>query len=121
MHYSLLTIARPIPGNTVVCGVVPQGRVDSTVCAGTLLHMTGCGYGCSPSLTTNVFSPYPLPFSPPVSFFPLPSLPLSSHSIPLPLPPISLGGNCKTVLITTVTPAMVSYTESLSSLKFANK
>jgi kinesin family protein 3/17 len=33
----------------------------------------------------------------------------------------SLGGNCKTVIITTITPSSTSYQESLSSLKFANK
>ncbi|XP_065839582.1 uncharacterized protein [Oscarella lobularis] len=33
----------------------------------------------------------------------------------------SLGGNCKTTLITTVTPVALSYGETISTLKFANR
>ncbi len=33
----------------------------------------------------------------------------------------SLGGNCKTTLISTITPASVSYLESVNTLKFANR
>lgn len=33
----------------------------------------------------------------------------------------SLGGNCKTSLITTITPVVSCYTESLSSLNFAKR
>ena len=33
----------------------------------------------------------------------------------------SLGGNCKTTLVTTVTPVANCYTESMNSLKFAKR
>ena len=33
----------------------------------------------------------------------------------------SLGGNCKTTLIATITPVATSYTESLNTLKFAKR
>ena len=33
----------------------------------------------------------------------------------------SLGGNCKTTLITTIGPADSAFLESVSSLKFANR
>ena len=33
----------------------------------------------------------------------------------------SLGGNCKTTLVTTITPAASSYSESLNTLNFANR
>lgn len=33
----------------------------------------------------------------------------------------SLGGNCKTTLIATITPVSTSYTESLNTLKFAKR
>eukprot|EP01062_Namystynia_karyoxenos_P046511 TRINITY_DN3488_c2_g1_i1.p1 TRINITY_DN3488_c2_g1~~TRINITY_DN3488_c2_g1_i1.p1 ORF type:complete len:1108 (+),score=497.38 TRINITY_DN3488_c2_g1_i1:90-3326(+) len=33
----------------------------------------------------------------------------------------SLGGNCKTTMIATISPALESYTESLSTLKYANR
>jgi len=33
----------------------------------------------------------------------------------------SLGGNCKTTIIATISPAVESFGETLSSLKFANR
>ena len=33
----------------------------------------------------------------------------------------SLGGNCKTTLITTITPVSLHYSETVNSLKFANR
>lgn len=33
----------------------------------------------------------------------------------------SLGGNCKTTMITTISPTAASYTESMNSLKFAQR
>jgi kinesin family protein 18/19 len=33
----------------------------------------------------------------------------------------SLGGNCKTVMITTVSPASQQYEETINTLKYANR
>ena len=33
----------------------------------------------------------------------------------------SLGGNCKTVMITTVSPASLQYEETINTLKYANR
>lgn len=33
----------------------------------------------------------------------------------------SLGGNCKTVMITTVSPASMQYEETINTLKYANR